>query len=161
MVLRNIFSSNAENSIPPTHLIERDVLFILGCSAREGDTETKEVGDKESSRYATYTFKNKLDGKTLELEIYSRFGDKEYKTHILSEQVHEGVLDIKSIVFDNEEETLRNPKEIYSVLNWIGNQTRWIFFGNMPAIHENKGEFGKIGRFMTRHLPKPKPDSWL
>jgi hypothetical protein len=161
-LLGSLFSRHARPAIPPSHLREGDVLFVLGCKTAKGATESKTVGDPAGSGpYATFTFRNGLDaeGKTFELDIVSRQPDgQEYKSSVRAERIGPGVLDIKSIVFDNEPEVPRHPKEIYSVLNALGKQERSIFFGHLPAIHEDKGEFSKFGRFMTRHLPSPKAD---
>lgn len=156
--LRHIFNREAKPKIPQTYLRESDVLFILGCDVPHGGKITDGVGDPDSpdEPYASYTFQNCVDGKTFELGITSRQEDGQiYNSYVRAERVAPGVLDIKAIVFDNEPETLRNAKEIYSVLNYLGNQVRSIFLWGLPAIHENKGEFSRFGRFMTRLLPQP------
>ena len=137
------------------------MLLTLRCEVPYGETLTDGVGDPQSpdQPYAQYTFKNFPDGKTFELSITSRQEDgKIYNSSVKAERVGPGVLDIKAIVFDNEPEDLHNAKEIYSVLNALGEQVRDIFLWNLPTIHENKGEFGALGRFITRHLPTLKSD---
>ena len=152
-----LFNSNATPPIPPTHLDEDDVLLTLRCEVPYGETMTDGVGDPGSDQpYAQYTFRNFPDGKTFELAITSRQEDgKIYNSYVRGERVDSGVLDIKAIVFDNEPEDLRNAKEIYSVLDALGDQVRDIFLWNLPTIHENKGEFSPLGRFITRHMPMP------
>lgn len=155
--LDTIFNREAKPPIPQTHLREVDVLFILGCRARDGETEEHTAGNPESGPYARYEFRNNVAGDGMfELEISSRGPDgAEYASRVTAQKIAPGTLDMKSIVFDNEPEKLRNAKEIYDVLNWMGNQVRWIANNHLPAIHENKGRFSAIGRFMTRILPKP------
>ena len=150
-----MFNRSAAPPIPPTHLDEDDVLLTLRCEVPYGETMTDGVGDPGSGEpYARYTFSNFSDGKTFELAITSRQEDgKIYNSHVKAERIAPGVLDIKSVVFDNQPEDLRNAKEIYSVLTALGEQVRDIILLNPPAIHENKREFGApCCRFITRHM---------
>ncbi|HTK85708.1 MAG TPA: hypothetical protein VL625_11560 [Patescibacteria group bacterium] len=161
--LGHIFNREAKPRVPQTYLREADVLFILGCWARDGETEEHTAGNPESGPYARYEFRNNVAGDGMvELEIKSRHPDgAEYASHVRARQIAPGTLDMESIVFDNEPEKLRNAKEIYDVLNWLGNQVRWIANNHLPAIHENKGRFSPLGRFMTRIMPKPSGEGFF
>ena len=148
--------NHGSNPPPPVYLDERDVLQTLRCEVPFGATVTDGVGDPDSpdQPYAQYTFNNFSDGKIFELAITSRQPDgKIYNSYVKAERVARGALEVKAIVFDNEPEDLRNAKEIYSVLNTIGEQVRDVFLWELPAIHENKGAFSSLGRFITRHMP--------
>jgi hypothetical protein len=155
-MLRNIFSHRSTPTIPPTYLSARDVLFILGCHAGEGQTETRKL--KNEWGQATCSFRNQVDGRMFEMELVADLDGAEYKTQVLAEFLGGDVLDIKSIVFDNEPERLRNPEEIYCVLNYIGNKVSAFYpsVTGFPFPHENKGELSKLGRFLMRIMPNPK-----
>ncbi len=130
------------NPPPPVYLDERDVLQTLRCEVPYGATVTDGVGDPGSpdQPYAQYTFNNFSDGKTFEFALTSRQPDgKTYNSYVKAERVARGALEIKAIVFDNEPEDVHNAKEIYSVLNVIGEQVRDVFLWELPKIHENKG----------------------
>lgn len=146
-----------QSSIPQTYLDASDVALVLGCF--HDKTETREVKDEQNR--AAFRCKNLVNDKTFELEITSSFNGNAYRTYVLAERIGGDTLEMKSIIFDNEPEKLRNAKEIYSVLNFIGAaQVRAISMngGSMPRIHENKGQFSPIGRLITRWLPAPSPD---
>lgn len=162
-MIRKFFNKSANPPIPQNHLRLKDVLFVLGCAAQIGATETSELGDPKGENYAAYTFSNLVNGKTFSLEAFIRHQGRDYKTEVRAEIVSPGVLEIKSIIFDNKPEKLDNAKEIYSVLNYIGNcHVRSVFFRGMPKPHdEKKGPFTRLGRFMTRHLPKPSGGDFL
>lgn len=145
---------------PQNHLDVSDVRFLTGCFIPTGEMQTRQVV-KSPDVHAEYIFKNQVENGVFELEINSRFKDEEYKTHVVAEYLGPDVLEMKSIVFDNQPEDLDNAKEIYSVLDYIGNQVRFITFGSMPAIHNNKGRFSTWGRFKTRHSPKPRRPDFL
>jgi|GEM_PF-7022540 len=156
-MLRFIFGDRSNKpDIPANHLRTGDVLFILGCNAAAGETETCRKAASDG-RYASYTFKNLVDGKTFELHAEIGNGLQKWETRLIAEQIRPGTLAVKELVFDNKPERLTNPKEIYSVLHYIGNNhVRGLFFGSIPQPHPEKGPFGAFGRFMTRTLPKPK-----
>ena len=161
-MLRFIFGDKSKKpDIPANHLRANDVLFILGCKAAEGETETRRKAAPDG-RYASYTFKNMVDGKTFELHAEICDGKQKWETRLFAEQVRPGTLAVKELVFDNKPERLSNPKEIYSVLNYIGNNhVRGLFFGSIPRPHIEKGTFGRVGRFMTRIGPRPKSDGFF
>lgn len=144
-----------ESSPPPNYLLERDVLFILGCGITEpGQTEEKTV--KKGSDYVTYSSRNSPDGKVFELELSTQINGQNYRTYLQAERAIPRTLAVNTLIFDNETEPLRNPKEIYSALNYIGNTIRIIHFNQaIPGPHKNEGRFSPLGRLMTRILPKP------
>ncbi|MBL8712499.1 MAG: hypothetical protein JNM12_06325 [Alphaproteobacteria bacterium] len=153
-MLKKLFGDSAARQIPPNRLNTSDVTFILGAPAR-GTSETREWGNP-AQNYATYTINNMVDGKTFTLDATIRRDGREYKTELRAEWYADTAMTITSLVFDNKKEELKNPKEIYDVLNYIGNNhVRGVFFRNVPSPHEETGKFSKFGRLMTRLLPKP------
>ncbi|HYD18299.1 MAG TPA: hypothetical protein VEF76_07465 [Patescibacteria group bacterium] len=154
-MLDKLFKTAAERAIPANRLNYGDVAFVLGAPAT-GTTETKTVGNPLKGDYATYTIDNMTDGKTFTLDATISRDWQEYKTSLRAEWYSDTALTVTSLTFDNKPEKLDNPKEIFSVLNYIGvNHVRGVFFGGLPSPHEEKGDFSKFGRFLTRALPKP------
>jgi hypothetical protein len=153
-MLKKLFGDSASRQIPPNRLNTGDVTLILGAPAR-GTSETREWGNP-AENYATYTISNMVDGKTFTLDATIRRGGQEYKTELRAEWYADSAMTITSLVFDNKKEELKNPKEIYDVLNYIGmNHVRGVTFRSVPTPHAEKGQFSKFGRLMTRLLPKP------
>lgn len=153
-MLKKLFGDKAARQIPPNRLNTGDVSFILGAPAR-GTSETKEWGNP-AENYATYTINNMVDGKTFTLDATIRRNGQEYKTELRAEWYADTAMTITSLTFDNKKEELTNPKEIYAVLNYIGmNHVRGVAFRGVPHPHEEKGDFSKFGRFLTRMMPKP------
>lgn len=160
-MLKKLFGDSATRQIPPNRLNTSDVTFILGAPAR-GTSETREWGNKSEGNYATYTINNMVDGKTFTLDATILKNGQEYKTELKAEWYADSAMTLTSLTFDNKKEELKNPKEIYDVLNYIGmNHVRGVTFRGVPNPHEEKGQFSKFGRFMTRVLPKPSGNGGL
>ena len=159
-MLKKLFADKAARAIPPNRLNTYDVSAILGAPP-VGQTETREWGNPKED-YATYTISNMVDGKTFALDATIRKGGQEYKTELRAEWYADSAMTLTSLIFDNKKEALTNPKEIYDVLNYIGmNHVRGVTFRGVPKPHEEKGQFSKFGRFMTRLMPKPSGNGGL
>lgn len=159
-MLKKLFGDSAARQIPPNRLNTGDVTFILGAPAR-GTSETREWGNP-AENYASYTISNMVDGKTFTLDATIRRDGQEYKTELRAEWYADTAMTITSLTFDNKKEELTNPKEIYAVLNYIGmNHVRGVAFRGVPHPHEEKGDFSKFGRFLTRMMPKPSGNGGL
>ena len=141
------------DTIPQTHLNARDVNFVLGCNPARPETQSARDAFGNA---ASYSCKPGPDGTGLRYTQDIHFRGKDYHTEIVAESLSPEVYDIKSLIFDNQPEKLRNAKEIYSVINYIGNQERVINYRQMPWPHENKGQFSPLGRFVTRHAPQSR-----
>ncbi len=135
--------------VPQTLLAARDVNFILACDPEMPEQQTIHDAFGNSASYACAA----RNGGGLDYRSTIRLNGQEYKTSVQAD-FRDGAYDIKSIVFDNHPEKLTNWKEIYSVLNYAGNQERAISFGQIPAPHENTGRFSPFGRFLTRTMPR-------
>lgn len=148
-----------DDAIPQTHLKATDVSFILHCRPKAGEPDVNIFSDQAGNQ-AKSVCRTGDDGTGLVFKMEYRRDGKDYKTEVIAETLSPQVYKIKSILFDNQPETLRSAKEIYSVLNYISNQQS--SFANpavtnkhVPYPHENSGAFSPFGRFMTRLSPKP------
>ncbi len=103
---------------------------------------------------AEYSLEKSADGKSISLNVQIQQGDKTFSTALTAVQVRsDSLYEIKSLMFDNKPEKLGHRWEISAVLGFIGrNHLEKICEGKVPAPHEERGQFGKIGRFMNRAL---------
>lgn len=147
------------DAIPQTHLNATDVSFILHCRPKAGEPAVSTFND-QAGNHVKSVCRTGDDGTGLVFKMEYHRDGKDYKTEVIAETLSPQVYKIKSILFDNQPETLRNAKEIYSVLNYISNQQS--SFANpavankhVPYPHENSGDFSALGRLITRLAPKP------
>ncbi len=112
----------------------------------------RRVNGADSS--AEYALDKSADGKDINLRVQIQQGGKTYTTAMTAAQVRsDNLYEIKSLVFDNKPEKLGHRWEISSVLGFIGrNHLEKICEGKVPTPHEERGQFGKIGRFLNRAL---------
>lgn len=149
--LQNIFK---RSSVPQNYLSRRDVQFVLGAHVNTGGVATSQVRDVKGNT-AQYTMKE-LENGAMTLDMVIARDGQEYRTTLTADTVNEGrTYVVKSLVFDNMPERIDNAREIYRVLNYIGNQIRAIDRKQMPSPHQNKGDLSPFGRFMIRHFSGP------
>ncbi len=157
MLLKTLFTQNGQPPIPAHRIPQENVFFLLGINLKRGNSETKTIGDPVTSSYASYTIHNGADN-WRDFELNLSFRDNAGQPHASTvraiRSVSPDVLDIKSITLDGQPETLSHPREIMSVLNFIGRQMRSIHYGSIPTAPENIGYLTPLGRFITRHNPQ-------
>lgn len=71
---------------------------------------------------------------------------------MLGEQASAGVYNITSVILDNKPQPLTNSKEIFSALNSIGNENRFIDRGQVPAPQE-EGFFNRLMKSFLQDGP--------
>lgn len=111
---------------------------------------------------AEYSLEKTPDGSSIHLHVLIQVADQSFMTAMRAEKVRgDDLYEIKSLVFDNKTEKLKHRWEITSVLGFIGrNHLEKICEGKAPRPHEERGQFGKFGRFMNRCLPNNPMDMW-
>lgn len=103
---------------------------------------------------AGYSLQKSADGQTLTLEAHIRRGGQSYDTQMTAVKVRsDNLYEIRALTFDNKAEKLNHRWEITSVLSFIGrNHLQNICENKVPEPHQERGQFGKIGRFFNRCL---------
>lgn len=111
---------------------------------------------------ASYRLEKSPDDRAIELLVTLKGADQTFTTALRAEKLRDDNLyEIKSLIFDNKPEKLKHRWEITSVLGFIGrNHLEKICEGKVPRPHEEKGQFGKVGRFVNRCLMDNPHQMW-
>ncbi len=112
------------------------------------------VTSSDGTRRASYSLQKSKDGNSISLQVSIRSDGRVYETSLSAVRVRkDNLFEIQSLTFDNKKEKLGHRWEITSVLAFIGkNHLQKICEGRVPPPHEERGEFGKLGRFWSRCL---------
>lgn len=123
---------------PRAHTLDMDTSLSLALGADKFD----------------FAIKRSEDGKKITLQANLHKDKVDYKTEMTAVRVKDNLFEITNLVFDNRPEKLSGRYEISSVLAHIGKEMLSpACRDQMPKPHEEKGEFGKISRFINRHMP--------
>jgi len=112
------------------------------------------VTSSDGTRRASYSLQKSKDGNSISLQVSIRSDGRVYETSLSAVRVRkDNLFEIQSLTFDNKKEKLGHRWEITSVLGFIGkNHLQKICEGRVPPPHEERGKFGKLGRFWSRCL---------
>jgi hypothetical protein len=148
-------------SRPPNHFYDHELESLLcpqpyrgekplASPLQFGTVQTIIVGDNKFS----FALKKDKTAGTITLEAELVREGKTYITAMSAHRVKDNVYAIDNLVFDNRQEKLTSRHEITSVLAHIGRETLTTACNMMiPYPHEEKGTFGRFGRFINRSLP--------
>lgn len=120
----------------------------IALSLNSGLTVREAAGSYE------FHLKKSDDAKTITLDATLNRGDKVYKTSMTAVQVQDDLYQVTQLTFDNKPERLDHRWEVSKVLAYIGKeQLQKACRGELPAAHDESGEFGKFRRFLRRLMP--------
>lgn len=110
------------------------------------------VTSSDGTQRASYSLQKSKDGNSISLQVSIRSEGRVYETSLSAVRVRkDNLFEIQSLTFDNKKEKLGYRWEITSVLGFIGkNHLQKICEGRVPPPHEERGKFGKLGRFWSR-----------
>lgn len=148
------------NGLKRNQLPEAELVAML-CPQGKGDNPGRlfplglniSVDRQDKDRGHSFSLVKSEDG-SISLHSTIRKGDVLFTTTLAARRVNATVYEITSLVFDNRVETLDSRQEICNVLEYIGRkQLLATAEGGSAEPHQEKGRFGKFGRFMTRLIP--------
>lgn len=141
--------------------LREEELVALLCPAATGENPNRlfslaldiSVDRQAEDRGHTFTLTRDAAG-TINLHSVIRKDGQDFTTTLTARRVSPAVSEITGLVFDNRVETLDSRQEILNVLEHIGRKQLLVTAeGGIPEPHQEKGRFGKLGRFMTRMIP--------
>jgi|GEM_PF-1273036 len=123
----------------------RAVKLAIGATHRLEDA----TGQK-----ASFSLSLSADKKELSLDVRLVRDGRIHDSRLRAVKVREDNLyEITSLTFDNKPEKLKHRWEISAVLGFLGkNHLAGIAANKIPAPHQERGQFGKFGRFFNRML---------
>lgn len=151
---------------PGNQFYEEDLYAFLCPQPRTGEKSlTQPLSLNSAAKVETasgsyeFTLEKSADGKTITLEASLKRDSFEHRTVMKAVQVEDDLYQVNQITFDNKEERLNHRWEITKVLSHIGReQLQRACRGELPQAHEERGKFGKFGRFLSSLLPDNPTD---
>ncbi len=125
---------------------KRDLSLAIG---------TKHAVEQDSAGHkASFSLSLSPDQKELRLDVHLMYDGHTYDSKLRAVKVRDdNLFEIKELIFDNKPEKLNHRWEITSVIGFLGkNHLSGIAENKIPAPHQERGQFGKAGRFFNRML---------
>jgi len=139
------FLSELEEMLCPRMEGPHAVTPAIGCAHRVEDAKGQKAG---------FSLTLSADKKELALDVQIVRDGHIHDSRLRAVKVRDDNLyQITALTFDNKQEKLKHRWEISSVLGFLGkNHIAGIAANKIPAPHEERGQFGKLGRFWNRML---------
>jgi hypothetical protein len=100
-----------------------------------------------------FRLEKSADGNSITLDACLTRDGAVHNTALRAVRVKEDLYEITSLTFDNRQERIDSRWEISKVLAHIGKeQLQKACRDELPQAHEERGKFGKFGRFCSRWL---------
>lgn len=144
-----VHKEKAQNLIPKTAVQD-----ALNCHVLSGDTLTRASCDAKTGDTASYSFKNRLDGKTFEMSTDITSGGKNFKSALRCTLKENGDYAVESLTLDNVPQKLIARAEIMQALHYLGNYyVRAIDCERVPTpARMNNGIGNRARRAKARFL---------
>jgi len=115
---------------------------------------TQHTVEDSAGNKASFSLSLSADKKELSLHVHLMQNGQTHDSTLHAVKVREdNLFEIKELTFDNKPEKLKHRWEITSVIGFLGkNHISGVAENKIPAPHQERGQFGKAGRFFNRML---------